>query len=74
MAFLEADDNAPTLFASAFKERGIKTAIDTRHAWLNASVLEDACRGIDAGRSLATVWSDIAKIGVKKIQSSDLAG
>jgi len=48
-------------------------AIDTRHAGLNAYVVEDACRGIDAGGSLAKAWSDMAKAGVKKIQSSDLA-
>ena len=40
---------------------------------LNAYVVEDACRGIDARRSLAKAWSDMAKAGVKKIQSSDLA-
>jgi nicotinamidase/pyrazinamidase len=49
------------------------TAIDARHAGLNAFVVEDACRCIDAGGSLAKAWSDMAKAGVKKIQSSDLA-
>lgn len=87
-AFLEADKKTHTGLASYFKERGIKTvfvtglatdfcvawtAIDARHAGLNAYVVEDACRGIDAGGSLAKAWSDMAKAGVKKIQSSDLA-
>jgi nicotinamidase/pyrazinamidase len=49
------------------------TAIDARHAGLNAYVVEDACRGADARGSLAEAWSNMAKAGVKKIQSSDLA-
>jgi nicotinamidase/pyrazinamidase len=36
-------------------------------------VVEDACRGIDAGGSLAKAWFDMDKAGVKKIQSDDLA-
>jgi nicotinamidase/pyrazinamidase len=35
--------------------------------------VEDACRGIDVGGSLAKAWADMAAAGVKKIQSSDLA-
>ena len=36
-------------------------------------VVEDACRGIDAGGSLAKAWASMNKAGVKKIQSNDLA-
>ncbi|HEY1475627.1 MAG TPA: bifunctional nicotinamidase/pyrazinamidase [Pseudolabrys sp.] len=87
-AFLEADKKTRTGLASYLKERAIKTvfvaglatdfcvawtAIDARHAGLNAYVIEDACRGIDAGGSLAKAWLDMGKAGVKKIQSSDLA-
>lgn len=86
-AFLEADKKTHTGLASYFKERGIKTvfvaglatdfcvawtAIDARHAGLKAYVVEDACRGIDAGGSLAKAWADMGKAGVKRIQSSDL--
>jgi nicotinamidase/pyrazinamidase len=67
-AFLEADKETHTGLAGYFKERGIDTifvtglatdfcvawtAIDGRHAGLNVYVVEDACRGIDVGGSLA---------------------
>jgi hypothetical protein len=47
--------------------------IDGRRAGLDVSVVEDACRGIDAMGSLAKAWFDMDKAGVKKIQSADLA-
>jgi nicotinamidase/pyrazinamidase len=87
-AFLEADKTTHTGLASYFKERGIDTvfisglatdfcvawtAIDARHAGLTAYVVEDACRGIDLGGSLAKAWADMTAAGVKKIQSGDLA-
>jgi len=87
-AFLEADKETHTGLASYLKERGIDTvfvtglatdfcvawtAIDARHAGLNAYVIEDACRGIDVGGSLAKAWTDMTAAGVKRIQSSDLA-
>jgi len=49
------------------------TAIDARHAGFTAYLVEDACRGIDAGGSLAKAWADMNAAGVTKIQSSDLA-
>jgi nicotinamidase/pyrazinamidase len=87
-AFLEADHQTHTGLASYFKERGIDTvfvtglatdfcvawtAIDARHAGLTAYVVEDACRGIDVGGSLAKAWADMAAAGVDRIQSTDLA-
>jgi len=36
-------------------------------------VIEDACRGIDINGSIAAAWKQMAKAGVKRIQSSDLA-
>jgi nicotinamidase/pyrazinamidase len=87
-AFLEADKETHTGLAGYFKERGIDTvfitglatdfcvawnAVDARHAGLTAYVVEDACRGIDVGGSLAKAWADMTEAGVKKIQSSDLA-
>ena len=86
-AFLEADKETHTGLASYLKERGIDTvfvtglatdfcvawtAIDARHAGLTVYVVEDACRGIDVGGSLAKAWADMTAAGVTKIQSSDL--
>lgn len=86
-AFLEADKETKTGLAGYLKERGIDTvfvtglatdfcvawtAIDARHAGLNVYVVEDACRGIDVGGSLAKAWTDMTAAGVRKIQSSDI--
>jgi nicotinamidase/pyrazinamidase len=49
------------------------TALDARKAGFEAYVIEDACRGIDTQGSLAKAWADMAKAGVKRIQSSDIA-
>jgi nicotinamidase/pyrazinamidase len=87
-AFLEADKETRTGLGGYLKERGIDTvfvtglatdfcvawtAIDARHAGLTTYVVEDACRGIDVGGSLAKAWAAMAEAGVEKIQSSDLA-
>jgi nicotinamidase/pyrazinamidase len=87
-AFLEADKETYTGLAGYLKERRIDTvfitglatdfcvawtAIDARHAGLTAYVVEDACRGIDVGGSLAKAWADMTAAGATKIQSSDLA-
>ena len=49
------------------------TALDARKAGFETYVVEDACRGIDTQGSLAKAWADMAKAGVKRIQSSDIA-
>jgi nicotinamidase/pyrazinamidase len=87
-AFLEADKETRTGLGGYLKERGIDTvfvtglatdfcvawtAIDARHAGLTTYVVEDACRGIDVGGSLAKAWAAMTEAGVEKIQSSDLA-
>ncbi len=87
-AFLEADKETRTGLGGYLKERGIDTvfvtglatdfcvawtAVDARHAGLTVYVVEDACRGIDVGGSLAKAWADMTEAGVKRIQSSDLA-
>ena len=87
-AFLEADKETRTGLAGYLKERKIDTvfvtglatdfcvawtAVDARHAGLTVYVVEDACRGIDVGGSLAKAWTDMTEAGVKKIQSSDIA-
>jgi nicotinamidase/pyrazinamidase len=87
-AFLEADKETHTGLGGYLKERGIDTvfitglatdfcvawtAVDARHAGLTTYVVEDACRGIDVGGSLAKAWADMNGAGVKKIHSSDLS-
>ena len=47
--------------------------MDARKAGFETYVIEDACRGIDTQGSLAKAWADMAKAGVKRIQSGDIA-
>ena len=87
-AFMEADKETYTGLASYLKERKIDTvfitglatdfcvawtAVDARHAGLAVYVVEDGCRGIDLNGSVAKAWEDMIAVGVKRIQSSDLA-
>jgi nicotinamidase/pyrazinamidase len=87
-AFTEADGKTTTGLAAYLKARGIErvfvaglatdfcvawTALDARKAGFETYVVEDACRGIDTQGSLAKAWADMAKAGVKRIQSSDIA-
>ena len=84
-AFFEADGTTPTGLAGYLKERGLRhvvlvglatdfcvawSALDARKAGFAATVIEDATRGIDAGRSLAKSWQDMTGAGVKRAQSS----
>jgi nicotinamidase/pyrazinamidase len=86
-AFTEADGKTTTGLAGYLKARKIKrvfvaglatdfcvawTAIDARKAGFETYVIEDACRGIDAQGSLAKAWADMAKAGVKRIQSGEI--
>ncbi|MDE5447045.1 bifunctional nicotinamidase/pyrazinamidase [Bradyrhizobium sp. CSA207] len=87
-AFLEADGKTSTGLAGYLKARKIKrvfvaglatdfcvawTALDARKAGFEVYVVEDACRGIDTQGSLTKAWADMAKAGVKRIQSADIA-
>lgn len=87
-ALLEADKKTNTGLAGYLKERGISnmfvtglatdfcvawTAIDARMAGFEVTVVEDACRGIDAQGSLMKAWDAMTKAGVKKIQSDAIA-
>ncbi len=87
-AFTEADGKTTTGLAAYLKARGIKrvfvaglatdfcvawTALDARKAAFETYVVEDACRGIDTQGSLAKAWAAMARAGVKRIQSSDIA-
>jgi nicotinamidase/pyrazinamidase len=87
-AFTEADGKTTTGLAAWLKARKLKrlfvaglatdfcvawTAVDARKAGFETYVVEDACRGIDTQGSLAKAWADMAKAGVKRIQSGDIA-
>jgi nicotinamidase/pyrazinamidase len=87
-AFTEADRKTTTGLAAYLKARKVKrlfvtglatdfcvawTALDARKAGFKTYVVEDACRGIDTQGSLAKAWADMAKAGVKRIQSGDIA-
>ena len=84
-AFMEADRRTPTGLAGYFRERGLKrvfcaglatdfcvawTALDACGAGFETSVIEDACRAIDTGGSLARAWADMAAAGVRRVMSS----
>lgn len=87
-AFTEADGKTTTGLAAYLKARNIErvfvaglatdfcvawTALDAHKAGFETFVVEDACRGIDTQGSLAKAWDDMAKAGVKRIQSADIA-
>ena len=87
-AFTEADGKTTTGLAAYLKAHGVDsvyvcglatdfcvawTALDARKAGFEVYVVEDACRGIDTQGSLAKAWADMAKAGVKRIQSADIA-
>ena len=87
-AFMEADGKTSTGLAAYLKAHGVDTvyvcglatdfcvawtALDARKAGFKASVIEDASRGIDLNGSLKAAWDKMAKAGVKRIQSSDIA-
>ena len=86
-AFYEADGKTPTGLTGYLRDRGLTTvylvglatdfcvfwsAMDARKAGLNALVIEDATRGIDAGGSMAKAWQEMTGAGVKRIQSTDV--
>ena len=86
-AFMEADRKTSTGLAGYLKERGLRelcvcglatdfcvawTALDGRAAGFDVTVIENACRAIDLQSSCAKAWNDMAKTGVKRIQSSSV--
>jgi len=87
-AFTEADGRTTTGLAAYLKARNISrvfvaglatdfcvawSALDARKAGFETYVVEDACRAIDTEDSLAEAWADMARAGVKRIQSADIA-
>ena len=87
-AFLEADAKTQTGLQGYLQERGIEsvyvcglatdfcvawTALDARKLGFRAAVIEDACRAIDGQGSLAAAWEQMAKAGVQRLKSTDIA-
>jgi nicotinamidase/pyrazinamidase len=79
--FLEADRKTPTGLAGYLRERGLErcyvvglatdfcvawTALDARRLEFEATVIEDACRGIDTGGSLERAWKEMEAAGVAR--------
>jgi nicotinamidase/pyrazinamidase len=79
-ALREADRVTPTGLAGLLRERGIRrvvccglatdfcvawTAVDAQAAGFETWVVEDACRAIDTGGSLAAARRDLAAAGVR---------
>jgi nicotinamidase/pyrazinamidase len=86
-AFLEADRRTKTGLDGYLKSRGVKrvycaglatdfcvswTATDALRFGLQAVVIEDACRAIDTGGSLAAAWQAMNKGGVRRVSSAAL--
>jgi nicotinamidase/pyrazinamidase len=88
-AFLEADRKTKTGLDGYLRSRGVKrvycaglatdfcvawTALDARRFRLQAVVIEDACRAIDTGGSLATAWKAMALASVRRVTSERVLG
>lgn len=84
-AFREADRTTRTGLAGYLRERGIETvwcvglatdfcvawsAIDAAEAGFRTIVIEEACRAIDAGGSLAKAWADMERAGVTRLAAA----
>ena len=79
--FLEADRTTATGLGGYLRERGLQrcflvglatdfcvawTALDARRLGFEATVIEDACRGIDTGGSLGRAWTEMEAAGVAR--------
>jgi nicotinamidase/pyrazinamidase len=88
-AFCEADGVTLTGLAGYLRERGFDrvflaglatdfcvaySAVDARKAGFKVVVIEDACRAIDAGGSLAAAWERMNDAGVARAISIELFG
>lgn len=83
-AFLEADRKSPTGLTGYLREQGVKrvwccglatdycvawSALDARAAGFDVVVVEDACRGIDLGGSLARALRQLDEAGVARMNA-----
>ena len=87
-AFMEADRRTPTGLAGYLRERGLErvfcaglatdfcvawTALDAVARGFETFVIEDACRSIDTGGSLARALTQMDEAGVKRITAAGIA-
>lgn len=88
-AFVEADRKHQTGLAGYLHERGVQrvflsglatdfcvawSAADGRRAGFEVVVVEDACRAIDTGGSLAAAWEDMRGAGVRRASAAEFRG
>ena len=86
-AFFENDKTTPTGLGAYLRERGLGrltlcglatdfcvgySALDACRGGFEVAVVEDACRAIDFGGSLAAAWREMEAAGVRRIQSDVL--
>jgi nicotinamidase/pyrazinamidase len=86
-AFFEADGKTATGLGGYLRERGLDdvyvcglatdfcvawTALDARRLGFATTVVDDACRAIDAHGSLAQSRASMAAAGVRRIRSDDI--
>ena len=84
-AFLENDHRTPTGLAGYLRERGLTrvhvaglaldfcvrySAEDANRSGFSVFVLEDACRAIDSGGSLAETWNSLAALGIRRVRAA----
>ncbi len=87
--FVEADRTTRTGLAGYLRERGIRrvfcaglatdfcvswTALDAKEAGFESFVVEDACRAIDTGGSLAAAFAAWERAGIQRIRAADVGG
>jgi nicotinamidase/pyrazinamidase len=87
-AFCEADGVTLTGLGGYLRERGFKrvflaglatdfcvaySAVDGRKAGFQVVIIEDACRAIDTGGSLAAAWTRMLDAGVARVTSERAA-
>jgi nicotinamidase/pyrazinamidase len=87
-AFYENDRKTPTGLAGYLRERGLKrlfvvglaldfcvrySAEDARREGFDVAVVEDACRGIDVGGSIAATKAAFAQVGVGVVTAQAVA-
>ena len=87
--FCEADGVTLAGLAGYLRERGFDrvflaglatdfcvaySAVDARKAGFDVVVIEDACRAIDTGGSLAAAWERMNDAGVARTASTELVG
>ncbi len=87
-AFYENDRKTPTGLGGYLRERGLKrifivglaldfcvrySAEDARREGFDVVVIEDACRGIDVGGSVAATRASFARLGIATVKAGTIA-